>query len=88
MREQIPLGKEGHPGKLLDQLCRGDVFQAGQTAELAIIQSEEEEVNPMKSIKDRRLRNSGLEREVTKLEELLLEWKELVPGSKAIDLRT
>lgn len=57
-------------------------------AESVITQAEEEEVNPLKSIKDRRVRNRGLERDVAELEEMLVEWKELVPGSQILDLRT
>ncbi|RXN38928.1 gag-pol fusion poly [Labeo rohita] len=63
-------------------------FKQAKIADLVITQAEEEEVNPQKSIKDRRLRNRGLEREVTELGEMLSEWKELVPGPKALDLRT
>lgn len=63
-------------------------FRQAETAESAITQAEEEEVNFRKSIKDRRLRNRGLEREVIELEEMLVEWKELVPGPKTLDLRT
>ncbi|XDV33290.1 hypothetical protein PO909_003748 [Leuciscus waleckii] len=63
-------------------------FKQAKTAESAITQAEEEEVNPRKSIKDRRLRNRGLEREVIELGEMLVEWKELVPGPKVLDLRT
>lgn len=63
-------------------------FKQAKTADSVITQAEEEEVKPLKSIKDRRLRNRGLEREVTELGEMLVEWKELVPGSKVIDLNT
>lgn len=63
-------------------------FKQAKTADTAITQAEEEEVNPQKSIKYRRLRNRGLEREVIELGEMLVEWKELVPGLKAVDLRT
>lgn len=63
-------------------------FKQAKTAESTITQAEEEEVNPRNSIKDHRLRNRGLEREVSELEEMLEEWKELVPGPKALDLRT
>ena len=63
-------------------------FKQAKTAESAITQAEEEEGNPLKSIRDRRLRNRGLEREVNELGEMLVEWKELLPGSKEIDLRT
>ncbi|CAL8388968.1 unnamed protein product [Boreogadus saida] len=66
-------------------------FKQAKTANSAITQAEEQaqnlfyqEVNPLKS----RLRNRGLEREVTELGEMLEEWEELVPGTKAIDLRT
>ncbi|KAJ8014532.1 hypothetical protein DPEC_G00041200 [Dallia pectoralis] len=63
-------------------------FKQVNTAETAITQAEEEEVNPRKSIKDRRLRNRALDREVVELGEMLVEWTELVPGSKALDLGT
>ncbi|KAJ8010259.1 hypothetical protein DPEC_G00073140 [Dallia pectoralis] len=63
-------------------------FKQVNTAETAITQAEEEEVNPRKSIKDRRLRNRALDREVVELGEMLVEWTELVHGSKALDLGT
>lgn len=43
---------------------------------MALTKAEEEELNPQQSFK-------GLQREVAELREMLEEWKDLVPGSKA-----
>ncbi|KAL2087330.1 hypothetical protein ACEWY4_018389 [Coilia grayii] len=59
-----------------------------KTAESAIASAEEEEQDPLKAMKDRRLRNRGLDREVAELSDMLNDWKDLIPGTKALDLNT
>lgn len=63
-------------------------FTQAKTVDTALTQAEEEDLNPQRSFKDRRLRNIGPDREVTELGEMLEEWKDLIPASKAVDLRT
>lgn len=63
-------------------------FTQAKTADVTLTQAEEEELNPQRPFKDRRLRNIGLDREVAELTEMLEEWRDLIPASKAADLRT
>lgn len=62
-------------------------FTQAKTTDTALTQAEEEELNPQRSFKDRRLRNMGLDREVAELGGMLEEWKDLIPASKAVALR-
>lgn len=51
---------------------------------MALTHAEEEELNLQRSLKDRRMRNIDLDKEVPEFKEMLEEWKDLVP----VDLRT
>lgn len=64
-------------------------FKQAKIADSAISLAEEEEgTSPPGPIKSRRLRNRGIERELVELTCMLAEWKDLIPGSKSLDLNS
>lgn len=59
-----------------------------KTTESAIASAEQEDQDPLRSIKDRRLRNRALDREVADLLDMQNGWGELIPGPTALDMKT
>lgn len=55
-----------------------------KTADTALTPTKEEELKPQQYFKDCRLRNTGLDREVAELREMLEKWKDLIPASNTV----